>query len=236
VSFDPARLLPGIVQFLVFLLALSCREAARAWAAARLGDATARDAGRLSLNPLRHLDLFGSLLLPAILLFVGAPVFGWGRPMPAAEETLARPAALIRVCSAGPVANLLVALAAIFALAVVQLATPGGGDAAAAALQLSLFRQVPDAMAGAGSGDLPAFFFLVQVAYINGFLAIFHLLPVPPLDGGEIFLRLMPADWAARWVRVRPWGHMIAMALAMLGVVTLLAAPILLALFFAVHL
>lgn len=234
---DPSRVLPALVQLLVFLLALSWRESARAWAAAGLGDGTARAAGRVSLNPLRHFDLFGTLLLPVALLIVGAPVFGWGRPMPLVEASLRRPADALRVFAAGPAANLFAALIATLALAVAsRLAGGAGTDAAGAALQLSLFRRLPDTLAGSGSSDLPAFFVLLQIAYVNGFLAVFHLLPVPPLDGGEILLRVMPPDWAARWARLRPWGHMIAMALGMLGLVSLLAAPILLVLYFAVHL
>lgn len=234
-TFDPTRLLPGIVQFLVFLLALSWREAARAWVAQRLGDEAAR--ARVSLNPLRHLELFGTLILPVALLVVGAPVFGWARPMPLAEAALRRPGDPLRVFAAGPVANSFAALVATVALTLAAHLSGGqGAEAAGAALQLSMFRRVPDALAGAGSADLPAYFVLLQVAYVNGFLAVFHLLPVPPLDGGEILLRLMPPDWAARWARLRPWGHMIAMALGMIGFVSLLAAPILVVLYFAVHL
>jgi Zn-dependent protease len=184
---------------------------------------------------LRHLDLFGTLLLPIALLIIGAPMFGWARPMPIDERALRRPADPLRVFAAGPIANLFAAAAATVALAV-WARLSGGGEAAGAALQLSIFRRVPEAMAKAAAADLPGFFVLLQVAYVKGFLAVFHLLPLPPLDGGEIFLRVMPPDWAAKWSRLRPWGHMIAMAFGLFGVVTLLAAPILLVLFFAVHL
>ena len=108
-----------LVQLLLLWLAISIHEAAHAWAASLCGDPTARGLGRASLNPLRHLDLLGSLLFPGLMLAFGVPVFGWGRPTPMVEEKLRRPGRDgFFVLAAGSLANLLVVLLAMIGLAV----------------------------------------------------------------------------------------------------------------------
>lgn len=218
---DANVLVTGGVQMLILLLGVSLHEAAHAWAAARLGDATAVTLGRGSLNPLRHLEIFGSLLLPILLLVVGAPLFGWARPTPILVKNLHRRRRdLVRIALAGPVANLALAGVGIIALAVaVQLL----GSEARQVAGLCLLRRIDDA---GGMAYFPLLFTLVQFASLNAFLAVFNLMPLPPLDGGQVLLNLLPLRWARSLARIRPFGLVIVMGLAMLNVLTLFMLPI----------
>jgi len=197
-------LFTGAVQLLVLLLAVSVHEAAHAWTAQRRGDSTAALLGRATLSPLAHLDLLGSLLLPLLLIAFGLPVFGWGRPTPVVTQNLRRGERDdLLVTAAGSVANATLAVVATIALAVA--ARHLGPDARQAAY-LTLIHDFPRAGALAG---FPVMFTLVQMAYVNAFLVLFNLIPLPPLDGGQIALHLLPADWAAKYASLRPYGILV---------------------------
>jgi Zn-dependent protease len=216
-------LFTGVVQLLVLLLSISAHEAAHAWVADRCGDPTARLLGRVSLNPLRHLDPIGSVLLPLMLIVLGVPVFGFGRPVLVQAKNLRRPYwQMLMVSCAGPAVNLLLALLAVVAVLAAGAALGAGArDAALASVPLPRLKE-PD------FGRLAAFplmFTLVRLATVNIFLALFNLLPVPPLDGGQIALQVLPADWAASLASVRPYGRIIGVALALVAV-TLVVLPI----------
>ncbi|HVT59827.1 MAG TPA: site-2 protease family protein [Thermoanaerobaculia bacterium] len=214
-------LFTGAVQMLLLLLSISAHESAHAWVADRRGDSTSRLLGRISLNPLRHLDPFGTLILPLALVAFGLPVFGWGRPPLVLGKNLRRPYwDSLLIAGAGPAANLLLALLATVAIGVA--ATKLGPDGREAATK-ALFEQT-DAATGR-LGGFPLMFTLVRMATLNAFLAVFNLLPLPPLDGGQIALLLLPADWAAKLAALRPYGFMIGIVLAMVGVVTVVLLP-----------
>lgn len=216
---DAPVLFAAAMQLLVLLLAISLHESAHAWTARARGDATAAELGRISLNPLRHLDPIGSIILPCLLLGFGLPVFGWGRPAPVLVEKLRDPARdRILVAAAGPAANLSVFAMAAVALAVLVRANPAAQEAAQVAL-LPPFTQSHVAPA------FPLMFTVVQLASINAFLAVFNLVPVPPLDGGEILLDLMPTDWAGKYEAVRPYGFLLVVGLALFQVLPILAMP-----------
>ena len=232
---DPNRLLTGAVQVLIVLLGISLREAAKAWMADRRGDPTARGLGRVSLNPLRHFDLFGSLLLPLLMAVLAGPVFGYGRPVPVVRRNLRQPRRdEIAIALAGPLANVGLALLATIALVVVLAVL--GGDARPTALVALQFSFLPDTSEIAELAHFPLLFTLVQMVYLNAFLALFNLLPLPPLDGGQIFLLMLPPDWAEKYAKVRPYGLMIATALAVLRLVTMATTPVLLALWMLIQL
>lgn len=216
-------LFTGVVQLLVLLLSISAHEAAHAWIADRCGDPTARLLGRVSLNPARHLDPIGSVLLPLMLITLGLPVYGWGRPVPVQAKNLRRPyRQMLLVSSAGPAVNLLLALLATFAvMAAASALGAGARDAALASVPLP-HRVEPDF---SRLTAFPLMFTLVRLATVNIFLALFNLLPVPPLDGGQIALQVLPADWAASLASVRPYGRIIGVALALVAV-TLVVLPI----------
>lgn len=219
---DPNLLLTAIVQFLVLQMALAMREAAQATVAAALGDPTARDHGRCSLHPWRHTDPLGSILVPIMLLVLNTPpFFGWARPIPLKVEKLRQPYfhhLLVR--ASGPATNAAFALFALVVLAIVVRAPIDGIQQAA---QLSVYREWSEA---AGFGGFPLAFTLVQMVYLNAFLAVFYLVPVPPLDGGQMLLSMMPPDWALKLNNLRPWGFLIAMSLALFHVLTIAMLPL----------
>lgn len=167
--------LPGLI------LAITLHEAAHGYAAARLGDQTARRLGRLSLNPLRHVDPVGTLLLPGVLFVSGAPfLFGWAKPVPVDPRALRHPRRdMAWVAVAGPATNILLGLAS--------------------ALLIHLAVLLPDAAARWAAVTLQ------KSVLINCVLAVFNLIPLPPLDGGRILVGLLPlrpALWLARLERV----------------------------------
>jgi Zn-dependent protease len=205
------------VQILLLWLSVSAHEAAHAWVASRRGDETARLLGRLSLNPLRHLDFAGSVFLPLTLVAVGLPVLvGWGRPAPVLPQNLRRPGRDdVLVYAAGPLANLMLALLAAVALGVVVAVTGAHATAIDALGDLT-------GMAAAGKASFPAIFTLMHMATLNSILAAFHLIPLPPLDGGQIALRLFPPDWAAKLATLSLPGLMIGMVLGLFALLPVL--------------
>ncbi|MEA2604299.1 MAG: hypothetical protein QOF89_5291 [Acidobacteriota bacterium] len=216
------------VQLLLLLLTVSFHGAAQAWAAAMCGDPTASQLGRASLNPLRHFDILGTLLFPALLMAfgfalsaTGFPIFGWGRPVPVVETNLRRPGwDAILVAGAGPAAHLLLTGASCLALvAGVHLLGPEARQAASLSL---LYQPGAETL-----GSYPVMFTLVRLASLNAFMAAFHLIPLPPLAGGQIALHLLPPDWAARLAAIRPYGFMIGV-LAAMALVPFLLVPFLL--------
>jgi Zn-dependent protease len=218
---DSNAVFTAVVQFLLVLMAIAVHESAHAWMADRCGDPTGRSLGRVTLNPLPHLEPFGSVLLPALQIAFGQIPFGWGRPAPVAPGSFRRPGwDDIRVAAAGPAANLLLSMVAVVGLAV---AVGVLGPEARQAAYMTLLRQPQNAGHLAG---FPLMFTLVWAALINAFLAVFNLIPLPPLDGGQIALQLLPPDWGAKLAAVRPYGFIIGVGLAVIGVVPILLAPL----------
>jgi len=167
---------------LVFAIVL--HEISHGWVANAFGDPTARRKGRLSLNPLRHVDPVGTVVLPLILAVSGAPVFGWARPVPVVARRMRRPRLhMVLVALAGPGMNLLLALLSAFAIALLRWAAPGNG-----------------------LGWALLYLNLVNFLAINIFLAVFNLLPIPPFDGGHVVEGLLPRPLARRYGRLRRYG------------------------------
>ena len=211
------------VQFLLLLLSISLHEAAHAWVADLCGDPTARSLGRTSLNPARHFDPIGALLFPALLLGLNAPLFGWGKPTPVVDKNLGRPGRdEVLIVAAGSFANLLLVAAATLGI---MIAIPILGPEARQAGFLTLLHQTKQAEVLPG---FPIMFTLVRLATINAFLAAFNLIPLPPLDGGQIAIHLLPPDWSAKLSALRPYGFIIGVAVA------LAALPLLLVPFYGV--
>ena len=151
------------------LFAITLHEVAHGWTARYFGDRTAELLGRLSLNPLRHIDPIGTVLVPGILLWIGAPLIGWAKPVPVATKALRNPRrAIVWVSLAGPAANLL--MAALWCAVLGTIARVRGNTTVIDWIAL---------MAQAG-------------IWINVVLAIFNLLPIPPLDGGRVLAGLLP--------------------------------------------
>ncbi len=181
-----------LFQFAILVFALSIHEAAHAWMASRLGDQTARMLGRVTLNPAKHIDPVGTILIPLAMLFLGSYgrfLIGWARPTPVNTRNFKR---IVRddvlTTLAGPVSNVLAAIVSLIVLVLIAKISPVGN---AIVYGLALGGIDPALMSAA-----PAVFPLVLIFYmgvmLNLFLAAFNLLPLPPLDGSHIFRHLLP--------------------------------------------
>ncbi len=195
------------VAAIPILFAITLHEVAHGWVARQFGDPTAERAGRLTLNPLKHIDPVGTVVVPLVMLLFsgGSMVFGWAKPVPVMFQNLRNPRRdMIVVAAAGPAANLAMAM----------------GWAVLAASQETLF----------GLGE-PAAMWLYRVCgwgiLINCVLAVFNMLPLPPLDGGRVLAGLLPPAQARILHRIEPFGFMIVVMLMMTGVLwTLLEPPL----------
>jgi Zn-dependent protease len=197
-------LLPVVFQVAALVLAVCFHESAHGWVALQCGDPTARDLGRISLNPLKHIDPFGSVLLPAMLAYLGAPVFGWAKPVPVALARTRQPrSANLLISAAGPLSNLL--LAGLFALVVALLEERGArhGGIASGALML----------------------FAAYAVVVNVVLAVFNLLPIPPLDGFGVLESLLPRSLAGIARGLRRYGMLVLLLLMFTGALNSLLIP-----------
>jgi Zn-dependent protease len=180
VRVDAEGFLSAGLALIPLLLSVAIHEYAHGWTAYRLGDTTAKDAGRLTLNPIAHLDLFGSVILPLLLYLSGAPIFGWARPVPVDASRCTRVSprmATVLTAGAGPLSNTV--LAALSAGLLALVGAMGGG---------------PDWL----------MLFLRSMLALNLLLALFNLLPIPPLDGSRaVFAALPPSAVSARLAYAR---------------------------------
>ncbi|MGB8960282.1 MAG: site-2 protease family protein [Candidatus Aminicenantales bacterium] len=199
-----------LVQAFVIFFAITVHEAAHAWMANRLGDPTAAALGRASLNPLVHIDLFGTIIFPLLLILFKQPVFGWAKPVPYNPRNLRHPRKdALWISFAGPIANIATAAAAVV---IFQL------------LKLAGTRIPVTSLLSKPIGGLVVV--LYASAMINTSLAVFNLIPVPPLDGSGILAGLLSDSAAAKFERLRPYGFFILIALMYTNALTFVFAPI----------
>jgi Zn-dependent protease len=195
----------GLTVYVVLLFSLSFHESAHAWMAWKLGDDTAKDLGRVSLNPIVHMDPIGTLLFPLIQIFTSVPLLGWAKPTPYNPANFRRDVSMrkghVLVAAAGPVSNFLLAI--LFGAILVALAR-GGVD-------LDSF---PATLTSMG-------------IYLNVALAVFNLIPIPPLDGSKVASFALRADLGDKYDRVvGPYGFMILMLLLISGALRYVLLPI----------
>jgi Zn-dependent protease len=194
------------ISFLVLLFSLTVHEAAHAWSADRLGDATARMLGRASLNPAVHVDPIGTVLFPLIALLTNLPVIGWAKPVPVNILNLRgnwREKYMV-IAAAGPASNIVLA---VIASLVLRAIAPTSADALE------------------GGQVSPLATVLESAIFINVLLAVFNMVPVPPLDGGNVLAGLLRGPVGEGFERLRPYGFLILYGLMLTGVLTALITP-----------
>jgi len=172
-----------VFQLIAFLFAISVHESAHAWMANRRGDPTARMLGRITLNPIKHIDQVGTLLLPAVAMYFHAPVIGWAKPTPVDPRNFKNPVLDdILTSVVGPISNFVVAIGAVLALALVKLVSPLGNQIVSQGFATDT-----------DSFLLPLCLLMYELMVINVVLGVFNLIPVPPLDGSHVVRHLLPA-------------------------------------------
>jgi Zn-dependent protease len=184
------------------LFAITLHEVAHGWMARYFGDRTAEMLGRLSLNPLRHIDPIGTIVVPCILLAVGGLLIGWAKPIPVATSALRHPRrAMVVVTLAGSGANLV--MAGIWCALLAAIVRVNGNETLVTWIAL---------MCQAG-------------IMVNVTLAIFNLLPIPPLDGGRLLVSWLPSRWADRFQRIEPVGLFLVLGLSVMRMLDWIFAP-----------
>ena len=189
-----------LIGFSVLLVSLTVHEAAHAWSADRLGDATARRLGRVSLNPAVHIDPIGTILFPLIAILTNFPIIGWAKPVPVNTSNLRGhwKRKYMAIAAAGPASNLV--LAGFAAVGVRMIGFEGAGS--------------------------PIFLFLLLMVVINVLLAVFNMLPIPPLDGGNVLSGLLHGRASGLFDSLRPYGFLILYGLLFTGVFERFVLPV----------
>ena len=192
------------IAFAVLIFSLTVHEAAHAVTADRLGDPTARLLGRVSLNPAVHVDPIGTILFPLISMLTGAPLIGWAKPVPVNPTRLGRQwkQKFMVIAAAGPASNIVIAIVAALILHIV----PVSGS----------FQERTLA---------PLAVFLYQLVGLNVLLAVFNMIPVPPLDGGNVVAGVLRGPVAEAFDRLRPYGFFILYALILSGALSRIVIP-----------
>jgi Zn-dependent protease len=199
--------LVGVIKFVLIIFSLSFHECAHAWMASRLGDQTARMQGRVTLNPMYHMDPIGTLIFPAIAIFgpmigfgmFGGLLIGWAKPTPVITRNFRK---IVRddnlTTLAGPFSNALIVLVAFVVLAVISLAAPGGHEMVLSTFEGGLNLEVPS--------GLQAFVLIAILAIeVNLSLFVFNLIPIPPLDGSHLVRNMLPYNAVQVYDRVPMW-------------------------------
>jgi len=199
------KILTYVIQFAVVLFAISIHEAAHGWMANFFGDPTAKLQGRITLNPIAHIDLVGTIIFPLLLIAMGAPVFGWAKPVMVNPYNLKNPKRdHMYIAAAGPGANIIASIVTIIIFIVLK--------------RLNIIT-----LMNPGIIALILFYLII----INVFLAIFNLIPIPPLDGSGIIEGLLKGQALESYQKIKPFGFIILIVIIYAGFLDILARPIL---------
>ena len=198
------QILEALVAFVVFVFSLVVHENAHGLAAERYGDPTARAAGRITMNPLAHIDLVGTVIVPIIMFVSKIPLIGWAKPVPVNSANLRNPIVHnAYVAAAGPASNFLLAVLGTVLWIIVRL----------------IFKHFPVLLEGGGNTLLFFDILCNWLILINCVLGVFNLIPVPPLDGHWILFRYLPPRYAEMLAAIRPYGFFILILLLWTGVI-----------------
>ncbi len=210
----------AVIQFAVLLFSLSVHEASHAWTADRFGDYTARYLGRVSLNPMAHIDPIGTILFPILQFFTNLPLIGWAKPVPINAVHLRNPRRdQIFISLAGPASNLLAGSVSFVLLAVLKLLSP---QASGFLMNMIVNMTVPHQK----SLLAPIVGILLFSLIINFALALFNFIPVPPLDGHWMLYGLLPYNAAKSLERISPYGFILLYALMFMGFFRFIFVPV----------
>ena len=193
-----------LFQLIVFLFAISVHESAHAWMANRCGDPTARMLGRITLNPIKHIDMFGTVLLPLLCVIAHIPVLGWAKPTPVDPRNFRNPVKDdILTAVVGPISNFLVASVATIVLIIVKLTSASGSQ---------IVSGITFGMVSLESNSplVPLSLLIYELLVINVVLAVFNLIPVPPLDGSHVLRHFLP-DQVRRVFDAVGWFGLLAL-------------------------
>ena len=191
-----------VLYLAILLFSVSVHESAHGWMAEKFGDTTARFQGRITLNPVHHIDLVGSIILPLILHFSGAPIFGWAKPVQVNPYNLRnRRKAWVYIAAAGPASNLLIAIISFIVFHIYK--------------------------AAGYPGPRFIFTFLTSMVLLNVLLAVFNLMPIHPLDGSKILEGTLRGEALRNYEKLAPYGMIIFVVVIFSGVFNAIANPIL---------
>jgi Zn-dependent protease len=213
-----------LFQLIVFLFAISIHESAHAWMANRCGDPTARMLGRITLNPIKHIDPVGTILLPLIALITGIPMLGWAKPTPVDPRNFRNPVRDdIKTSVVGPLSNFVVASGALVVLATIGLVSRMG-----AGFITEILDKYPhlDTMTPTKSLLMPLCLLVYEMLFINVLLGVFNLIPVPPLDGSHVIRHVLPEP-ALRAYDAVGWLGLLALIYFGGGLLWRLISPVL---------
>lgn len=193
-----------VIMAFVFLFAITVHEAAHGWAALKLGDPTAYQLGRVTLNPIAHIDPIGTIIFPLLMIVMRSPIlFGWAKPVPVNPLNLRNPRRdNLLISAAGPLSNLSVACLAFLGIIILKSLSPE-----AFVEKGILFHLI--------SGISSILYWTIM---INVILAVFNLIPVPPLDGSGVLMGLLSDEAAMKYEKIRPYGFIIIILLLMTGI------------------
>jgi Zn-dependent protease len=212
----------AIIWFVVFLFSLSFHEAAHAWTSEKFGDDTGRLQGRITLNPIAHIDPIGTIVFPLISMLTTIPLLGWAKPVETnpllwRDKTKAN----ISVSAAGPISNFILVVIAFAILKTLVLS----GTLVFNPRLTSIYNAVVPAPGLAAFMD-PLTMFLNVMLMLNLALGIFNLIPVPPLDGSHVLESILPYQMAQAYAQIRPYGFLLLIGLLYLGALSFIFSPI----------